>query len=480
MQINLRKICFIILLIIPFTSYAGKTGYNIRIKIDGAPDSLLLLASYFGAQTVIIDTAFLDSKGYFDFSGKEDLDRGIYIVAGERKSKYFEFIVNDEQNISFETSMDDMIVDMKIKGSAENQQFFEYLLFNTKKYQEMESLQKSLARLKDNKDSTKIVNDKMMIINEAVSDYKLNFIKDYPNTFIAVFFKAMQDVEIPDAPILENGHEDSTFAYRYYKSHYWDNIDVTDDRLLRTPLFHSKLDKYLKKVLIQNPDSMSKDIDILIEKSASNEIMFKYLIQYITYEYETSTIMGFDAVFVHMAETYYMNDRAYWVNPTVKENIEKRAKKLKPIMIGQIAPNLVMLDTNMKPVSMHHIDKKYTILLFWDTDCGHCKTETPKLVKYYNENKERLNLEVFAVCSDTSMADMKKYINEKGMNWINVNGPRAYTKDYHELYDIYSTPVIYILDENKKIIAKRLLTDQLRDFIEKYDKMDFSTKEEDQ
>jgi len=78
------------------------------------------------------------------------------------------------------------------------------------------------------------------------------------------------------------------------------------------------------------------------------------------------------------------------------------------------------------------------------------------------------------------MAEMKEYIKEKGMNWINVNGPRAYTKDYHELYYIYSTPVIYILDEKKKIIAKRLLTDQIRVFLDKSDKMDFSSIEKEQ
>ena len=470
MRYNLRKIFIVAFTIIAFNGFSGKPGYNIRIGIDGAPDSLLLLASYFGSQTVINDTAFRNDKGYYVFSGKENLDRGIYIVAGEKKSKYFEFIINREQNLTFETSFENMIEAMKVKGSAENQMFFEYLNFNTSKYEEIESLQKALDRVKENEDSTKIIKDKMQVINEQVQNYKLKFMSDNPGTFMAALFRAMQDVEIPDTPVLENGKEDSTFAFRHYKAHYWDNFDLTDDRLLRTPLFHSKLDKYLTKVIIQHPDSIIKDVDVLIEKSVSNEIVFKYLVQYITYEYETSTIMGFDAVFVHMAETYYMQDRTPWVNATVKENIEKKAKKLKPILIGQIAPNLVMLDTNMKAVSMYSIYAKYTIIFFWDTYCGHCKTETPKLKKFYNENKERLGLEVFAVCSDTSMADMKKYIKEKMTNWINVNGPRTYTRNYHDLYDIYSTPVIYLLDEKKKIIAKRLLTDQLIAFIEKYDK----------
>lgn len=473
----LRKLFFVFFISLAAIISAGKGGYTIKISIEDAPDSLLLLASYFGSQTVINDTAFLNDKNIFVFEGDENLDRGIYIIASEKKSKYFEFIINDEQVITFETSLNTMIEDMKVKGSDENQLFFDYLNFNTGKYEEMEKFQTALRRVEGDKDSTRIVKDRIQEINDEVQDYKLNFIEDHPSTFIAAFFKAMQDIEIPDAPILENGKEDSTFAYRYYVKHYWDNFDLTDDRLLRTPLFHSKLDKYLNKTIVQDADSISKYVDMLIEKSVSNEIVYKYLVQYITYEYETSTIMGFDAVFVHMAETYYMQDRTPWVNPTVKENITNRATKLKPILIGKTAPNLVMLDTSMRAVSLHHIDAKYTIILFWDTHCGHCKTETPKLVKFYNESKEKYGLEVFAVCSDTSMADMKNYIKQKKMNWINVNGPRAYTKDYHDLYDIYSTPVIYLLDENKKIIAKRLLSDQLKDFIERYDEMKLSTAE---
>ena len=56
------------------------------------------------------------------------------------------------------------------------------------------------------------------------------------------------------------------------------------------------------------------------------------------------------------------------------------------------------------------------------------------------------------------------------MNFINVNGPRAYTSDYHDLYNIFSTPVVIVLDKDKKIIAKRLLTDQLQGFIENHKK----------
>lgn len=108
------------------------------------------------------------------------------------------------------------------------------------------------------------------------------------------------------------------------------------------------------------------------------------------------------------------------------------------------------------------------MLLFWDPDCSHCKQEIPVIDTFYNENKEKYGLEIFAVCSDTSVVKWKTALKMKKMNWINVDGPRSVTEDYHGLYDIISTPVIYILNERKEIIAKRLAASKIGFFLENY------------
>ena len=77
-------------------------------------------------------------------------------------------------------------------------------------------------------------------------------------------------------------------------------------------------------------------------------------------------------------------------------------------------------------------------------------------------------MDVFAVCSDTSMIKWKTAIKKRSMNWINVDGPRTLTGDYHELYDISTTPVIYFLNSRKEIIAKHLEADQLAVFLKNY------------
>ena len=139
-------------------------------------------------------------------------------------------------------------------------------------------------------------------------------------------------------------------------------------------------------------------------------------------------------------------------------------------MIGAKAPELIMPDTNNVFLSFYHIQKNYTLLWFWDPDCGHCKVETPKLRDYYNKYKDSLNLEVFAVSMDQDLERWKKFIRDNQLTWINVGGNTA-NIDFHKVYDLYSTPVLYVLDKDKKIIAKRIAVGDLEDFFLQYQKV---------
>jgi thiol-disulfide isomerase/thioredoxin len=445
-------------------------GYKIQIQIPDFADTALYLANYYGEKTYMADTAYSSPSGLAVFEGEEALPGGLYILAVGR-NKVIEFIVNQEQFFTLSTEGPDFVQNMQVTGSPENQLFFDYMRFNAGKFQEVQPLQQALKDLPEGDERSSELRDQILQINEEVETYKDKIIQEHPATFLASFFKMMKEIEIPDAPVLDNGRKDSTFAYRYFKQHYWSNTNLADDKLLRTPVFHPKLVRFLDKVIVQHPDSIIYEADRIIDLARPNQEMFKYLVWFITIKYETSKIMGFDAIFVHMVDKYYRSGEAFWVNPTVKENITERADQLRNVLIGKVAPNMIMLDTNQNPVSMHNIQAKYTLLYFWDTDCGHCKKETPKLKSFYESEGKVLGLEVFAVCTDSSYAKMKKYIRQNDLKWLNVNGPRALTGGYHSKYDIYSTPVMYLLDEQKQIIAKRLLTDQLVDFLRKYDEI---------
>jgi peroxiredoxin len=452
-------------------SFAGTTdGYTIKIKVKGLKEGAsCILACYNWDKNAIKDSAKADAKGEVVFKGTEKLSEGIYLFVPPNK-KYFDFVMDAEQNFSLETDTTDYIKNMKVKGSDENKSFFDYQTFMVSKQKQVEPLREQIKKIKNNKDSTKLIQDKMLTIDTEVKNYQANFIKNNPTSFVSKLFKSMQEPVIPEAPILSNGKKDTTFAYHYYKAHYFDNIDLTDDRMIRTPIFFNKVKDYMEKWTAQTPDSLNVSADYLIEKSKANQEMFKYMVWWITLTYEMSKNMGMDAVFVHVVDKYYRSKQAYWVDSTQLYKISDKATTLKPILIGKRAPELSMPDSTGKYISLSNIKAKYTIVVFWDQGCGHCKKEIPKLLDLYNKIKDK-GVIVYAIETEDKTDEWKKFIKENKLNWINVLEPDHYRRAVaKKIYDINSTPIIYLLDENKIIKAKHIDSEQLGPFIEMLEK----------
>lgn len=470
---HLFKTLLVLSAFISSTTFAGNTpstGCNIKIVSKGLKEgSMCLLACYYGDKNYIKDSAKANAKGEVIFTATEKYDQGIYLFVPPSK-KYFDFVMDAEQNFTLETDTLDYIKHMKVKGSEENKYFYEYQSFMGVKQKQIEPLRDLYKKVKDNKDSAKIVGDQIAAIDKEVMDYKNNFIKAHPTTFVSKIFRAMEEPIVPEAPILANGRKDSTFGYRYYKSHFFDNIDFSDDRLLRTPIFHNKIKQYLDKLTPQTPDSINISTDLIIEKGRANEEVFKYLVNWITYTYESSKIMGMDAVFVHLVNRYHSKKQTPWIDSTQLYKVINRAYILEPLLIGKKAPAVLMQDTTGKEVALYNVKARYTILLFWDENCGHCKKEMPKIVELYKKLKSK-DVQIFAYETEDSPKLWKKFIKDNNLQFINGYQPdqykRAVTK---KIYDIYSTPVIYLLDENKIIKAKRIDAEQLGNLIEMFEK----------
>ena len=471
---NMKKIFFIhkftliLILVLAFiTSIAQNKNfaYEISGKLNGYKDTVCYLGYHYGDKQYIKDTTRIDSKGQFSFKGKEKLDGGIYLIVSPEK-RYFEIIVpSDNQMITFETDSADFVMKMKVKNSPENELFYQYLQFINPLGKEVEKLKSELEAAKDDTLKAKTIKDKIADIDKRVVNYKKEVIAKHPKTFVANMFRAMQDIEVPDAPIKADGSIDSTFKYFYYKEHFWDNIDFSDDKIIRSPIYHAKLKQFFETVVVQIPDSINKEADKLIAKARANKEIFKYTVWFITNTFEKSKIMGMDAVFVHMGKNYYMKGEAYWVDSTTLAKITERVQKTEPNLIGKIAPELKVKDSLMRDVYLSKIKADYTIIYFFAPSCGHCKKVTPVMMDVYKRVKPQ-NVEVLAVCTEYDWEDWKKYLQETKPEWINTIDITN-TSNFRNNYDIYSTPVIYLLDKDKKIIAKRIGAEQIEEIIEK-------------
>lgn len=449
------------------------SAYNINIKIKGASKRMFYLGYYYGDKQYLKDSTFSDASGKMVFKGKETLQGGIYLIASADKSLLFDFVVT-EQVFSLETDTLDYTGNMKVKGSIENTAFFEYSQYTSVIAKEVDPFEKAYKKAKEDKDTAalRFNRDKIIAIEKRLTDYRLNVLRDKPNLLISKVFNMMRDIEVPDPPILPNGRKDSLFGYNYYKTHFFDNFDLSDDRMVYTPVFHSRIEYYITKVIPQIPDSINKAADFILAKAAKSKEITKWCIFWITNHYETSQFMGMDAVFVHMADKYYTDSiKAFWVDETLRFKIANEADNIRNNLIGKVAPNLIMPDTGYVMRELHAIKAKYTMLLYWDATCGRCKEEIPRLKVLYDKlaNEQHSNgkfFEVYAISLTAEAEEWKKFVQENKLKWLNVSDLYNNTK-FRKLYNISSTPVIYLLNEKKEIIAKRLSVEQVEDFISK-------------
>ena len=451
-------------------------GYKITGTITGLQDTTVMLAYYFGGKQYATDTAVV-ANGKFTFEGEKELKGGMYLVVLS-ESRYFDIIVS-EQHFSFTTNIDDLIGKMTFKNSKENPVFYEYLNFITNMQKEVTPLRKQLETAEG--ENKKALQEKASEVDKKVKEFRSKFIKNHSDKFFTKIINATTEPVIPESPLDSLGNPDKTFPYRFYKKHFWDNIDFSDERMLRTPIFFSKMDQYLDKLTAKHPDSINVSADVLVEYSRANSEIFQYVVSYITSTYEKSKIMGMDAVFVHMVENYYITKQCDWVDSTQLVKISDRAQKIAPNLIGRKASEFLdfygrpfMKDTSGALHTLQEIKADYTVLVFFGPTCGHCKKEMPKIKNDVDSlTSVGYDIKTFAVATEFDKNEWKKFINDQETgDWINVadinhdeEGNPLASSDWRDKYDIYSTPVIYLLDKEKKIIAKRITHTQIVEII---------------
>jgi thiol-disulfide isomerase/thioredoxin len=227
-------------------------------------------------------------------------------------------------------------------------------------------------------------------------------------------------------------------------------------------------------------------------------------------------------VYVHIAEKYYIPE-AKWSSPEFIKDLKDKIVNKKTCLVGNIAKNITFrqipndsvkiiglisqlskfktdgleiekskandaeksnskanilnnyFKTSGNLSTLYDIKADYIILWFWTPDCSHCKKETPEFYKLYLEKSgDKKNIQVITLFLSKDLEDWSKHtkINEEWLEylkdnqlnkWINVWNP---FDPFRSNYDISSSPVLYLLDKNYKILAKRIGFEQAFEVIE--------------
>jgi len=471
----MKRILFLTGIVAALTAGA-QTGYEIKVTFKPFKNQFIYLGHYFGKTYPIIDSARLDANSQATFKGVKKLPGGIYLVGYPNKAGFFEILVDKQQHFSILADTATLSKGARFVNSPDNDMFTAYqqqMGVHGKKITELQGRLKQAA----NKTDSSSINAELSREDKAVSSYREDLIKKNPDAFLSVLLTTMREPELKGALKNPTNKADSTAAWDYFKSHYWDGINLWDGRLAYTPFFDEKLDKYFNQLVVPHPDSVIKEIDRMLGFASINDEMNRFMLVKFVNRYLNQKYMWEDAVFVHLFEKYFSQKTYTWLNEAGKKTITERAYSLMANILGTPASDVELPDPAGKTISLYSIPASYTVVAFWDPTCGHCKETLPKLDSLYRAKWQADSVKIFAVSKETdgTKADWVKFIKDnKIMDWSHVYYSKEADKNrtdngipgYSQLFDVQSFPTLYLLDKDKRIIAKKLTYLQLDEIIQ--------------
>lgn len=437
----------------------ARPAYRIVLQADGSSDTMLILGHYYAQHRYVDDTAYNNGKGKFVFEGSQQLSPGLYFITNSSNSRYIELaIYHESPTFQLLTDNHNWVANMQVKGSKQNEVFFNYQRASNRLYEEMMEAKQTL-------DSAAFVAFRRAQYVQMDSIKQALYLQ-HPEAMIAKMIHATKSVE-EDVPIRWNNGDSLTQRERfdYFMKHYFDNMPLDDDFLLRTPkeIFYQRVmdytDKYMRGM---PPNEICPLLDSLIDRAEPAPDLYRWLIVQLTEKYLQSHVMVYDEVYVHLVQRYFATGKVQGLSPsTVDEQVE-RASKWERLLVGKVAPELILFDTLRIAHSLHHMGGRYTLLLFWSPTCGHCRDIIPALYEEFVKVADSLNLTAFAILTEPDEATQtkwKQFLTDHHINsprWVNMSGGEA-NVDWREVYDITTTPQIYLIENTEhKFIAKKL------------------------
>ena len=450
--------------------------YKITVSIDGYQNDTCILGYQVGGTTYVSNAVYeRNQKGAFVFEGETTLLGGLYSVLIKPDNKYFQFIISSDEaqkDLILKTKITDnaaveLTANLKVENSKDNEVFMAFKSFLGQMRQKSQSLGRRRSSAEAQNDTALIrqLSAKFLALDQEVASYQDQLLLDYPDLLSPKIINGSRPPVVPDTI------KDRAAVFNYYKAHFWDNFDWSDARLIRTPILKQKMDTYLEKLTMQTLDSVAAACVYMTDQALKykSKEMFQYVAVQLLNQYAKQEVICMDGVYVTIAQKYYCSGLAYWLDSAKTASICADAQRMAPLRCGKNAPEARLKNINDSSyVSLYSIRKPFVAVYFWDPTCGNCAKMSKKLVPVYNKWKDK-GFEIYGVCSKPwkEVEMCRKKVEDASIEWLNTTDdpyPLAWVKKY---YDLRSNPYLYLLNEDKEIIYKRLSADQLDGILER-------------
>jgi peroxiredoxin len=272
----------------------------------------------------------------------------------------------------------------------------------------------------------------------------------YPGTYTSDILIPLNLV--PVATVEERGKYQTPDAYlaRFYFKYM-----VPDNRLLNHYGLDDAIIGFLSKYSYPGTDGIKASIDYVTETFKKDTALSSYVSGFLIRTF-------LDAKNPELA-LYVMGQVGEGCSFDIGEKQAEYLSSYNHVKVGSQVDDIILNDINGQPVSLSNTCKKgeYTLLLFWTSWCAHCSEFLPELSKMLVPYKNKV--QVFGVSLDEEEAGWKGFVSKHQLqSWVHVSELKPIAKsNLAPRFMVTHTPTVYLLDIDRKIVAKNLTKDQL-------------------
>lgn len=289
---------------------------------------------------------------------------------------------------------------------------------------------------------TVVVGEKNFLIigeNGEEIDLTTNY-TDTTNTYTVVGSEESKKVQS-----LNKIQTDYGKIYQKLQTEYADAVNLNagkKDSIFNAvmPEFQANIDQYSKTVFQFVQDN--KD-NLAAFYAAGTIDQNKYELELIKYAEEI--------------KTKFPNNRAV-------QSFVAKMESLKPVSVGQPAPDFVLNNPEGVPIKLSEYKGKYVLLDFWAAWCAPCREENPNIVKQHKAFSSK-GFDVLGVSLDDDKGDWVRAIKSDNLQWNHVSDLKRWDSKIAAMYKVEGIPASFMIDPAGKIVAKNLRGAELEKFL---------------
>ena len=422
--------------------------YKVTGKMNPAIDSdWMILYTIEGARQLFvnntrmkIDSVTINGKksaiATFTFNLPENTKPGAFRATYRTEGAAFVDFFFNKEDVSFVFNPDYPNETVTFSASRENKIYQEYLNKASPLQQSMDSLQ--VVSLKDpNANVNALYQQKKIKLDSIHKSYVTQSKGMYVEPFIQATLRKNSTSVFSKVDDYMN----------HIKSTFFDGIDFTNKNLINSSFL---TDRMLDYIFFLNY-SENQRIQQELFRNSTKEVLVKItdlsyrqnVIEFLTDQFQAARNVE---MVDHLLNDYYKKlPLQFQDQKFIDDKVTTLAAE-----IGRIAPNFSWQE-NGKTMDLKSLaDGDQYVLVFYSTTCSHCLREIPQLHAYM---KSKSNVKVIAFALENDRIGWDSYRGTLP-GWHHVLGLEKWQNKTARTYQVNATPSYFVLNNDKKIIAK--------------------------